>query len=218
MQKLFKNHYYDFFTKDRVRGLLVALIFLGLAIIFQSYATTYAAKAPSISVPDLILSHLPIVNMNSIVVEGALWAIFCSVLLILYKPHYIIFTLKTAAIFIATRAVFVSLTHVGIYPGQINPDVGFFDNIYTSLGLQTGFFFSGHVGLTLLMALIFWHEKFWRYAYIILSIIFGVSVLLAHVHYSIDVFAAPYITYGVFKMSEYFFKEDYQLLREYISK
>lgn len=215
MQKLFKNHYYDFFTKDRVRGLIVALIFLGLAVIFQSYATDYAAVAPSVSVPDLLLDHLPIVNMNLIVVEGALWAIFGSVLLLLYKPHYIIFTLKTAAIFIATRAIFVSLTHVGIYPGQVNPSAGFFDNIYISLGLQTGFFFSGHVGLTLLMSFIFWHEKLWRYIYLILSLVFGVSVLLAHVHYSIDVFAAPYITYGIFKMSEYFFKEDYRLLRSH---
>jgi len=54
------------------------------------------------------------------------------------------------------------------------------------------------------MALIFWRERIWRFAYIALSIVLGVSVLLAHVHYSIDVLAAPYITYSVFKMTQYF--------------
>jgi membrane-associated phospholipid phosphatase len=201
-----------FFTRKTTRSLLVALIFLALAIIFQFYASAYSSRVPSNSVPDLLLNALPIVNLNSVIVEGALGVIAGTIILLLFKPKYIIFTLKASAIFIATRAVFVSLTHLGIYPGQINPDNGFFDRIYTGLGLEAGFFFSGHTGLTFLMALIFWNERFWRFIYLLITVVFGISVLLAHVHYSIDVLAAPYITYSIFKMSEYFFEEDYKLI------
>ena len=205
--------YRAFFTKDRIRSLLVALILLGLAVIFQFYASAYSNRVPSNSVPDLLLGLLPIINLNAIIVEGALFAIAGSIVLLLAKPKYLIFALKAAAIFIATRAVFVSVTHLGIYPGQVGPDpTGFFDGIYTGLGLEAGFFFSGHTGLTFLMALVFWDEKFWRYTYMILSVVFAISVLFAHVHYSIDVLAAPYITYSIFVMSKYFFKEDYALI------
>ena len=59
------------------------------------------------------------------------------------------------------------------------------------------------------MALIFWREKLWRFLYLAASAIFGIAVLLAHVHYSIDVLAAPFMTYSIFKLTEYMFKEDY---------
>jgi membrane-associated phospholipid phosphatase len=201
-----------FFTKERTRSLLVALILFSLAVVFQFYASAYSNRVSSNSVPDLILGLLPIVNLNAIIVEGALGVIAGTIILLLFKPRYLIFTLKAVAIFIATRAVFVAVTHLGIYPGQINPDTGFFDRIYTGLGLEAGFFFSGHTGLPFLAALIFWDEKFWRYVYLALAVVFGISVLFAHVHYTIDVLAAPYIAYSIFKMSQYFFKEDYKLI------
>lgn len=207
----FMAGYFSFFTKERVRSLAVGLIILGLAIIFQFYAAAYSNRVSSQFVPDLLLNALPIINLNAIVVEGALAAITGTIILLLLKPKYLIFALKASAIFIATRAVFVSLTHLGIYPGQVNPDRGFFDHIYTGLGLEGGFFFSGHTGLTFLMALVFWKEKFWRYAYLAASLVFGISVLIAHVHYSIDVLAAPYITYSIYRMCQYFFKEDFAL-------
>jgi hypothetical protein len=206
--------YKGFFTKERVRSLLVALILLSLAIVFQFYASTYSERVSSNFVQDLLLDNLPIVNLNAIIVEGALVAIAGSIMLLFLKPHYLIFTLKAAAIFIATRAVFVAVTHLGIYPGQVVPSNGFFDSIYTGLGLQAGYFFSGHTGLSFLMALVFWDERFWRFVYIALSVIFGISVLLAHIHYTIDVLAAPYMTYAIFKISEYLFKADYQFLIE----
>ena len=45
-----------------------------------------------------------------------------------------------------------------------------------------------------------------------LSVVFGIAVLFAHVHYTIDVLAAPYMAYGIFKMSQYFFAEDYKMI------
>ncbi len=201
-----------FFTKERTRSFLVGLVIFGLAVVFQFYASAYSNRVSSNSVPDLLLGILPIVNLNGIIVEGALAAIAGSLVLLMFKPRYLIFTLKAAAIFIATRAVFVSVTHLGIYPGQINPTTGFFDGSYTGLGREAGFFFSGHTGLTFLMALIFWDDRFWRFFYLALAAIFGVSVLFAHVHYTIDVLAAPYMSYAIFKMSQYCFKEDYKLV------
>lgn len=207
--------YKGFFIKERVRSLLVGVILLALAVVFQFYASAYSGRVLSNSVPDLLLSLLPVVNLNFLIVEGALSAIAGSIILLLFKPKYLIFTLKATAIFIATRAVFISLTHLGIYPGQVGPDpTGFFDQLYTGLGLEAGFFFSGHTGLPFLLALIFWDEQFWRFVYLVLAAAFGVAVLLAHVHYSIDVLAAPFITYAIFKMSQYFFEEDYKLIEQ----
>lgn len=213
MRKLFQE-YREVFTGARIRSLSVALILVGLAIVFQFYASAYVQRVSSNFVQDLFLEILPVVNLNAIIVEGALTAIAGSIILLLLKPRYLIFAIKASAIFIATRAVFISVTHLGIYPGQINPtSYGFFDHLYTGLGLEAGFFFSGHTGLSFLMALILWDEKLWRWVYIALTVLFGASVLLAHVHYSIDVLAAPYMTYAIFKMSQYFFKEDYRLVR-----
>jgi hypothetical protein len=206
-------NYRGFFTKEHTRSLLVGLFILGLAIVFQFYASAYVNRVASNSVSDLLLNILPVINLNWLIIEGALSAIVVSLLLVLAKPQYLLFTIKAAAIFIATRAVFIAATHIGIYPGQVNPDTtGIFDRTYTGLGLEAGFFFSGHTGLPLLMSLIFWDERFWRYAYILLAIAFGIAVLFAHVHYTIDVLAAPYMSYGIFKMAQYFFPEDYKLI------
>lgn len=70
-------------------------------------------------------------------------------------------------------------------------------------------FFSGHVGLTYLMALIFWRTPLLRYIYLALSVMFAVVVLLGHLHYSIDVFAAYFITYTIYTMASRWFKHDF---------
>ncbi len=163
---------------------------------------------------DIFLDNFPIVNLNPIIVEGALLAIVGGVILILWRPAYLIFTIKAVALFIAIRAFFVAATHLGIYPGQISPGDGFADRIYSLFTLEAGFFFSAHTGLPLLMAIIFWKDRFWRTVFLVLSLTFGVSVLLAHVHYSIDVFAAPFMTFSIFKMTQYLFPKDFQLIEE----
>jgi hypothetical protein len=94
------------------------------------------------------------------------------------------------------------------------PSSGFFDQIYVALNLQAGYFLSAHTGLPFLLGLIFWDEHLWRYLFFVISVLFGISVLFAHVHYSIDVFAAPFMTYSIFKMAEYLFSDEYRMISE----
>ncbi len=205
--------YRQLLTKERLRSLFVGLILLGLALIFQYYSGIYSLDHSSRFVGDLFLDNLPVINMNIVIINGALLSIALSTILVLTKPKYLLFAIKAVAMFIAIRSFFVVITHLGIYPDQIVPGHTLLDRLYVAMGLEAGYFFSGHTGLTFLMGLIFWDRKWWRYAYFVGAFIFGVSVLLAHVHYSIDVFAAPFMTYSIFKMAQYLFPKDYELIK-----
>ncbi len=213
--------YKDLFTRKWVYSLIVGLLFLIVSFVVSHfafvYAHAYAARATSTYVGDIILDNLPVVNLNFIIVEGMLFAIAAGIIFLLLQPRYIPFSLKTLALFIVTRALFMSLTHVGIYPGHINPGLGPLDSIYLYFNFQTGLFFSGHTCMPLIAAFALWDRPILRYTAIALSVIFGVSVLFAHVHYSIDVFAAPFMAYGIFNMAKYFFHREYELIKPNIS-
>ncbi len=209
MKKLF--NYQGFFTKERTRSLISGLVIFVLAAIFQFYASAYSDRVSSNFVHDIFLDNISVIDLTAAIVEGAFAIIAITFLLVVSRPKYLIFSIKAGALFMATRAMFIAMTHLGIYPDQVMVTTGFFDSIYTDLGLGAGFFFSGHTGMPFLMGLVFWKDKFWRYVFFILAAIMGFSVLLSHMHYSIDVFAAPFITYSIFRVAVYLFPEDYKL-------
>ena len=207
----------DLLGPEHLRSLIVALLLLGAAYVAEHFANLYeleySTRPTSIYVGDLLLDNLPAVDLNFLIIEVALFSIVAGVIYMFsLRPRFILFTLKAIALFIMIRALFISLTHVGIHPSNIYPGDGLFDQIYTYLNFQTGFFFSGHTGLPFLMALIFWERFRARIIFLALSLIFGISVLLAHIHYSIDVLAAPFMAYGIFKIAQYFFPRDYKLI------
>jgi len=185
----------------------LALFALSLAANFLS--TAYATKSASNYVEDLIVSRLPVFNVSFIVNEGVLLFIIFVLAIFLVEPRRIPFTLKSMALFIFIRSIFVTLTHLGPFPERtfIDPT-----DWLQSLNSGDDFFFSGHTGLPFLVALIFWKDRLIRYVSLAVSGVFGVSVLLGHLHYSIDVFSAFFITYGIFHISRRFFKKDYELI------
>jgi membrane-associated phospholipid phosphatase len=115
------------------------------------------------------------------------------------------FTLRSVSLFTIIRAFFITLTHLGPFPDRVTLTSNFILNKLTFGG---DLFFSGHTGLPFLMALIFWQNKVLRYSFLVASVIFGVSVILGHLHYSIDVFAAYFITYSIYHLAVLVFPGD----------
>ncbi len=72
-------------------------------------------------------------------------------------------------------------------------------------------FFSAHAGLPFLMALMFWRNKWLAGLFLLWSVFFSVVVLLAHMHYTIDVLSAFLITYAIYKIAIFLFKKDYKI-------
>src|SRR3989344_913194 len=214
MGSLYLRHK-DFWSKTNIVSLLGGAVFFLFATIIQHFAYNYIDRTVNgTPVGDLLLDNLAVVNLDFFIVEGALVSTAIVLILFLLYPKYLIFSVKTLALFIIIRSFFISLTHLGVNLHQITLDpnsIGFFlyDFLYNA---KNDFFFSGHVGASFLFALIFWKQVTWRIVFLAISIIFAVSMLLAHMHYSIDIFAAPFITYGIYQMSRWLFKKDFELI------
>ena len=183
----------NFWTRIKFYNFLNSLLFFIIAIILKGYSDNYVDNSVSTPVGDIILDNIPTMNVDEIVIQATLiFMIFILVLGIL-KPKYLSFGLKTLGLFIIIRAFFVGLTHLGVNFHQVVMDantIGY--NIYNFLfSSKSDFFFSGHTGIPFLFALIFYKEKKLRYFLFSCSAFFGIIMLLGHLHYSIDVFAAP---------------------------
>jgi hypothetical protein len=211
IKKLKLRYKFCFQNHDRFfSSTIFALIFLGLSLIFNFYAGTYATNHESNSVTDIILSNTPVFYFEDIFVYGfIIFVIFVGIVCFL-NPKIIPFTLKSIALFILIRSIFVSLTHIGPFPTQVQIDDL---SILRKFTFGGDLFFSGHTGLPFLMALIFWNNIIFRVLFITISVFFGVVVLLAHLHYSIDVLAAFFITYTIFHIARTVFKKDYFLIK-----
>ena len=213
MLAVFKHHR-GFWTPSRRRSMYLGILLLIISIIVQIILGRFSSRVAINAAPvrDLFLDNLPLVNLDPVIVGGAIALWVCASVMLIVQPRYLIFSTKAIALYIISRAFFFSLTHIGPYPLQYFPSPhnhGY--GLYHLITFQGNFFYSGHTAFPFLLALIFWDKKYLRYLFLFLTVFFGASVLLAHVHYSIDVFAAPFIVYGMFIMTTRLFPEDYAL-------
>lgn len=215
MRDIWRRHRNGFWTPGHKRSLYLGLILLAIAIVVQVGAGRFSARLSANASPadDIFLQNLPVVNLDFVIVGGAIafWVVACMLLAV--RPSHLLFGIKAIAVFIIVRSFFINLTPLAPYPHAIAPtsdNLGF--GLYRLITFQGNFFFSGHTGFPFLMALIFWEDRLWRRVFLVATVIFGATMLLAHAHYSIDVFAAPFMVYGIYTITARLFKRDHALL------
>ncbi len=197
----YKIHFKD---KVFIMSLVASFAILAIALIVNFYAGMYATRIASNSVTDIILSNIRVYDLDGLFVYGSFIFFFFLVLICLIRPQQTPFVVKSVSLFIIIRAIFITLTHIGPFPSQL----AISSDILSKLTFGADLFFSGHTGLPFLLALIFWKEKFLRYTSLFFSLGFAVVVLLSHMHYTIDVLSAFFITFGIYHIALILFRKD----------
>lgn len=196
------------FNKTFYLQLLIAILLFSFSMFLNYYANNYTLIHSSSSVSDIVLDNIRTYQVDDIFYEGGL-IFFCIVCFLgLYKPHRIPFMLKSIGVFFVVRSFFLILTHLAPpLHGSILPTNNFVERLIAGSG--DDLFFSGHTGFPFLMALLFWDNLWLRLGFIATCVLFGTAALLGHLHYSIDVFSAFFITYGIYHIAVRLFKKDY---------
>lgn len=186
----------------------MSLLLFVASMVVNAFAIDFATDRASNSVTDIILSNIPILHVDYVFVYGTVLVGSLSAVLLLLKPNRLPFALHTMTLFFVIRSIFVSMTHLAPFAAYTSPDFG---QTVNSLFFGADLFFSGHTGLPFLGALVFWYKPALRYFFLCVSAAFGVIVLLGHLHYTIDVFSAFFITYGIYHIALWLFPREYAL-------
>jgi len=115
-----KKAYKLFFSnKQLLRSSCIAFLLLAGSLFGNFYAGSYANEKGINPVTDIVLSNTKAHDVDALFMGGIV-AFFLFVLIwCLRYPAQMPYILKSIALFIAIRAVFVTLTHLGPYPDSI---------------------------------------------------------------------------------------------------
>ncbi len=208
---LLRNH--DYFV-----ALVFSIILLVFAFSVNFLASSFNDTQVYLSVGDLLLDHLPTYDLHYLFIWGFYVILLCVFFYTVFlKPEIAPFAMKAYAILILVRCGSILLTNVG-------PPIGFFyagsPVVGTSLSdlfFRNDLFFSGHTAYPFLAFLLFRNSPI-RWFFLVCSLVMAATVLAMHVHYSIDVFAAFFITHGTYVLSDKVFVKSNRRYRELIKK
>jgi hypothetical protein len=189
-------------TGLRPWALGVAALAAGLAINLVAGRYVDGLEGTLAPARDLLFGVLPRLDLPLVHVWGFMaFGASMAVGLVFFEPRERVpFILWAYGLVIATRAVFTTLTPIGI-----SPDAPSFEH-YPMRGVVQYFdfhqqmFFSGHTAFPF-MAFLVCRTPWLRRAGLGFSLLLAASVLLSRLHYSIDVAAAYFIAYGVERLA-----------------
>lgn len=202
-----KWHYWKNDIIKNKRKIILAALFYLIALVLDYIAGTYTERIANVKeVNDLILDYVPAINLSFIFVWLFLFVIVVIIIYpLIFKPSKIHYYLGMFGSFVLIRSIFITLTHLKT-PAEAVPIV--FPFYADKLFFLNDMFFSGHTGLPFLGYLLTRKEnKPLSYFFLVSSIVLAATSILTHRHYSIDVFAAFFITYGIYVIANKIFND-----------
>ena len=179
--------------KEHKYKIIISLVLIFIAGFLHYYSGVYVTNVEGNTVPDLILDHVGPYNLSFMYSYGYLFLISLLIIYpLIFRISKLSKTISYFALIVIIRSFFLIFTHL---QSPLDAIPVSFPSIINYLAFSNDMFFSGHVAIPLIGFFVF-KDSLIKYVFLIGSIIMGAVVLLMHLHYSIDVFAAFFIVYA----------------------
>jgi hypothetical protein len=187
--------------------IFAGLILMVLILMFFPVFFAYIEKKQGARLNDMLLNHLPALDL-SIPIFILIWG---GTAIIIYKclkrPYVFALFLWAYIILCISRIITISLIPLEA-PNGLIPLTDPLSNIfYGGTFIRKDLFYSGHVSTQFLISLCIYNKVYKRIMQVT-TLMLAVMVLLQHVHYSIDVVAAPIFAYCCFWLSRFVIKKN----------
>lgn len=174
--------------------LFIGLFLLIITLICFSFFLNFIEKREGLVINDYILNNIPAIDL-SILIFGVVWSSsILSIIHLLKKPNLFLVFLWSYTFLCASRILTIGL--VKLNPPKnliplVDPLTNFF---YGGIFLTKDLFYSGHTATMFLLYLCV-ENKMLKKILLVGTLVIGISVLIQHVHYTVDVIVAPIFTY-----------------------
>ena len=178
---------------------IITVILLILIVISFSHFLTFIEARNGVILNDPVLSLFDPIDLT----WYAFSLIYVSIILFLFNtikdPNKIVLALQTYGLMVLFRGIAMYLTPFNAPESILVLNDPFVQLFGTGDILTKDLFFSGHTGTSFLLVLLVDNKKL-KAIFLIATILVGTAVLLQHVHYTIDVFVAPFVAYSSYRI------------------
>jgi hypothetical protein len=163
------------------------------------YAMNFIDERAGVFLPDPILTQFKPVNVTW-VTFGILWpSLIVAVCFLVHEPRRLVMAFQAAILVLLFRTGTLLLVPFEPMPSIIPLADPIIVNLSTGKLVLKDLFFSGHTSV-MFLAFLSASRTWLKPIFLIGTIAVAICILLQHVHYSCDVFAAPFFTYASWRI------------------
>ncbi len=188
----------EYIQKPKLRAeAFITVISLIVILSVLAHFLNFIESRQGVVLPDPLLRLYSPVNLTWLTFGLIYFSVFLTVFYLIKKPEALMAAIQTYILVIIIRMIVMYVVPLNPPAGMISLDDPFVQFFGTGQLLTKDLFFSGHTAILFLFYLVA-EGKNRKRIFLVFTIVVGVSVLLQHVHYTVDVMAAPFFTYGCF--------------------
>ena len=197
MNKTGSNWRETYKLKNFQYQLFLSVVILALILFLYTQFLSFVEERQGFSFNDPVLGLISPINLTWLIFVSIYLSLFTGIIILLRNPFKLLLAIQTYMVLILVRIIAMYSLPFNPPSDMIPLNDPFVQYFGTGELLTKDLFFSGHTATLFLLYLVI-DKKPFKQLFLLLTIIVAASVILQHVHYFVDVFAAPFFTFGCF--------------------